>query len=225
MQAKTKRLYRSSSNKMIAGVCGGIAEYLKVDPTAVRVAWILLSVLPFIPGIILYVIAWMVIPKHPAGDQKVAAPAGSSTATAFLGFFFVAIGALIFLGNLDILDWEEWWDFSWEYVLPLLLIAVGVFFIARPARAVEEPTASLQIEEPAKHSTARPTLRRSKTDRKIGGICGGLGAYLNIDTSLIRVAFVFFTIWPFGLGAVVYLIMLLVIPEDDPSPATAKGAK
>lgn len=219
MQDKTKRLYRSSSNRMIAGVCGGIAEYLKVDPTAVRVAWILLSVLPFIPGIILYVIAWMVIPKHPAGVHKVTAQAGSSSATAFLGFFFVAIGALIFLGNLDILDWEEWWDFSWEYVLPLLLIAVGVFFIARPARVVEESVASLEVQEPAKQSAAGKTLRRSKMDRKIGGICGGLGAYLNIDPSLVRVAFVFFTIWPFGLGAVVYLIMLLVIPEEDVEPA------
>ncbi len=219
MQDTTKRLYRSSSNKMIAGVCGGIAEYLKVDPTAVRVAWILLSVLPFIPGIILYVIAWMVIPKSPAGVQKVAAPGGSSSATAFLGFFFVALGALIFLGNLDILDWEEWWDFSWEYVLPLLLIAVGVFFIARPARVTDEPAPSLGVQESAKRSTAGKTLRRSKIDRKIGGICGGLGAYLNIDPSLIRVAFVFFTIWPFGLGAVVYLIMLLVIPEEDIEPA------
>lgn len=200
-------------------MCGGIAEYLKVDPTAVRVGWILLSVLPFIPGIILYVIAWMVIPKHPAGAHDVPRPAGTSSATAFLGFFFVATGALIFLGNLDILDWEEWWDFSWEYVLPLLLIAVGVFFIARPARAVEESVPSLEAQEPAKQSAAGKTLRRSKMDRKIGGICGGLGAYLNIDPSLVRVAFVFFTIWPFGLGAVVYLIMLLVIPEEDVEPA------
>jgi phage shock protein C len=220
MQDKTKRLYKSSSNKMIAGVCGGIADYLNVDPTAVRVAWILLSILPFIPGIILYIIAWFVIPKQPAGEQPKSVPASSSNVTAFMGFFFVAIGALIFLGNLDVLDWEEWWDFSWEYVLPLLLIAVGVFFVTRPARAVEEHAAEPQTQKQASSDpVAGKTLRRSRTDRKVGGICGGLGAYLGIDPSLIRIAFVFFTLWPFGLGAVVYLIMLLVIPEVDPSPA------
>lgn len=219
MQDKMNRLYRSSSNKMIAGVCGGIAEYLKVDPTAVRVAWILLSVLPFIPGIILYVIAWFVIPKQPAGDLKTPAPAASSTTTAFLGFFFVAIGALIFLANLDVLDWEEWWDFSWEYVLPLLLIAIGVFFIARPSGVTRQQAAVRQPGKPARDSVAGNALRRSRTDRKVGGVCSGLGVYLNIDPSLIRIAFVFFTIWPFGLGAVVYLIMLLVIPEEELSPA------
>jgi phage shock protein PspC (stress-responsive transcriptional regulator) len=205
---------------MIAGVCGGIADYLNVDPTAVRVGWILLSILPFIPGIILYIIAWFVIPKQPAGEQPKSAPASSLTVTAFMGFFFVAIGALIFLGNLDVLDWEEWWDFSWEFVLPLVLIAVGVFFITRPARAVEE----LAPEPERRHrATSEPNagkaLRRSRTDRKVGGICGGLGAHLGIDPSLIRIAFVFFTLWPFGLGAVVYLIMLLVIPEEELSPA------
>ncbi|MEX2116520.1 MAG: PspC domain-containing protein [Bacteroidota bacterium] len=218
MQDKTKRLYRSSSNKMIAGVCGGIAEYLKVDPTAVRVAWILLSVLPFVPGIILYVIAWLVIPKNPAGVLTNPTSASSSPASAFLGFFFVALGALIFLGNLDVLDWEEWWDFSWEYVLPLLLIAVGVFFVARPSKITEEQTTA-ETHEPVMGSTAGKTLRRSRADRKIGGICGGLGAYLNIDPSFVRIAFVFFAIWPFGLGAVVYLIMLLVIPEEELQPA------
>lgn len=56
-----KRLYRSSSNSMIAGVCGGIAEYFDIDPTLVR----LLFVIAFFTGvsIFVYIIAAIIIPK------------------------------------------------------------------------------------------------------------------------------------------------------------------
>lgn len=56
-----KKLTRSE-NKKIAGVCAGIAEYLGVDPTVIRVVWILLVVFAGI-GILLYLILWLVLPK------------------------------------------------------------------------------------------------------------------------------------------------------------------
>ncbi len=55
-----KRLTKSN-NKMIAGVCAGIAEYFDVDPTIVRIAYVLLSV-PF-PGIIIYIIMCLIMPN------------------------------------------------------------------------------------------------------------------------------------------------------------------
>ena len=58
-----KRLYRSSTNYMLAGVCGGIAEYFNIDPTLIRLAWIILSCMGFGAGIIAYIIAAIVIPK------------------------------------------------------------------------------------------------------------------------------------------------------------------
>jgi phage shock protein C len=201
---------------MIAGVCGGVAEYLNMDPTMVRIAWILLSILPLIPGILLYIIAWFVIPKRPLNETGARATGPAAPVSAFLGVLFIAIGALVFLGNLDILDWEEWWEFSWEFVLPLLLIAVGVFFIARPSPKPEAPSAEVPTAEPVTGQMRR--LFRSRRDKKVGGVCGGLGSYFGIDPSMIRIAFVFFTIWPFGLGAVVYLIMMLLVPEEQPTP-------
>ena len=56
-----KKLYRSKKNKIIGGVCGGIAEYLDIDPTLVRLIWVLGSLL-WGAGIILYLIAWIIIP-------------------------------------------------------------------------------------------------------------------------------------------------------------------
>ena len=59
-----KRLYLSSRDKKIAGVCGGIAEYLGVDPAVVRLAWIVFTVLSFGAGILAYLLAWAVIPRR-----------------------------------------------------------------------------------------------------------------------------------------------------------------
>jgi phage shock protein C len=59
-----KRLHRSSSDKKIAGVCGGIAEYLGWDPTVVRLLWILLT-LAGGSGILIYLILWVVMPDTP----------------------------------------------------------------------------------------------------------------------------------------------------------------
>jgi phage shock protein C len=60
-----KRLTRSATDSKIAGVCGGIAEYLDVDPTLVRVIWATLSVVPGCigGGVLAYILAWFIMPK------------------------------------------------------------------------------------------------------------------------------------------------------------------
>jgi phage shock protein C len=59
-------LVRSRRNKMIAGVCGGIAEWLGWDPTIVRILYIVASLVSVaFPGILVYVILWIVMPKAP----------------------------------------------------------------------------------------------------------------------------------------------------------------
>ena len=59
-----KRLYKSNQNKMIDGVCGGIAEYFGVDPTVVRLLWALFSLMGG-SGILAYIIAAIIIPRNP----------------------------------------------------------------------------------------------------------------------------------------------------------------
>jgi len=59
-----KRLYRSTTDKMIAGVCGGLAEYFGIDPVIVRVAAVVL-LLAGSAGFWAYVILWIVVPKNP----------------------------------------------------------------------------------------------------------------------------------------------------------------
>jgi phage shock protein C len=59
-----KRLYRSRNDRKLAGVCAGIAEYYGWDPTLVRVAWIVLTLLGG-SGILIYLIMWLVMPEAP----------------------------------------------------------------------------------------------------------------------------------------------------------------
>ena len=57
-----KKLYRSDENKMLAGVCGGIAEYFGVDPTLIRLAWVVFSQLGG-SGLLAYILAAIIIPR------------------------------------------------------------------------------------------------------------------------------------------------------------------
>ena len=59
----TKRLYKSADNRMLCGVCGGIAEYFDIDPTLVRLVWAVFGATG--GGILAYIIAAVIIPTHP----------------------------------------------------------------------------------------------------------------------------------------------------------------
>ena len=56
-------------------------------------------------------------------------------------------------------------------------------------------------------------LYLSNSDRKIGGVCGGLGEYYEKDSTLIRILFVLLTLFSFGSGIIIYLVMWLIVPK------------
>lgn len=60
-----KKYFRSRTERMIAGVCGGMAEYLKIDPIIVRVVWVIFA-LTAGTGILAYVLFWLLAPEEPA---------------------------------------------------------------------------------------------------------------------------------------------------------------
>ena len=61
-----RRLYKSNENKLLDGVCGGVAEYFAIDPTLVRLAWMLFTAMGG-AGIVAYIVAAIVIPRRPDG--------------------------------------------------------------------------------------------------------------------------------------------------------------
>ncbi len=61
-----KRLYRSETNKVLAGICGGLGEYLAVDPVVLRLLWVVITIFTgAVPGLVAYIVAIFVIPRMP----------------------------------------------------------------------------------------------------------------------------------------------------------------
>jgi phage shock protein C len=119
-----KRLYRSSTNKIIGGVCGGIAEYFDVDPVLVRLITVLVALTTGI-GFVAYIIALIIIPK---GDESVAqvsqaAPQNSNRwGNLIPGFILIGIGAVLLIKQI------LWW-YSWQMAWAMILILAGVALI------------------------------------------------------------------------------------------------
>ena len=134
-----RRLVRLPAEGRLAGVCAGLAAYLDVDITIVRLAWVILSIFPgaLIGGLVGYVGAWFIMPEGPLVSSTV----------------------------------------------------------------------------------PRSRLVRSLADRKIAGVCGGIAAFLGVDSTLVRVAVVILSIYPGAIvcGILAYVIAWIVIPEVETS--------
>lgn len=131
-------LYRSRDDRVLAGVCGGLGEYFKIDTVLVRIAFVLLVFAGGL-GILAYVLGWIFIAEEPAfaeGGQPESAFDRAADAldddrrsgAVVLGLVFVGLGILFLL---DI----AWPDFlSWRYAWPIALIAVGAVIVLRARR-------------------------------------------------------------------------------------------
>jgi phage shock protein C len=66
MASEPKKLYRSRSSRMISGVCGGLAEYLNIDPVVVRLIFVITAIFGASIGFWVYIIMWIAVPEQPA---------------------------------------------------------------------------------------------------------------------------------------------------------------
>lgn len=130
-----KRIYRSRTQRVIGGVCGGLGEYFNVDPVIVRVIWFILLLGGV--GLIAYIIAWIVIPIEPEGgyvveENKVEKKKSNGNPRIFWGTVLIVLGVFFFIremwyfGNVI----EQIARFVWRYFFPAFLIALGVYIIA-----------------------------------------------------------------------------------------------
>jgi len=67
MAQEPKRLYRSRSKRMLGGVCGGLGEYLKIDPTVMRVIFVILAFF-YGASLLIYLIMWVLVPEEPQSE-------------------------------------------------------------------------------------------------------------------------------------------------------------
>lgn len=151
----TKRLTRSRTDAMVGGVCGGLGVYLGIDPTIVRLFFVLLAFAKGI-GFALYFILWIVVPREGVGestslDENIQAGAEEIAERAremgeelrhgvklsgyqtslFIGGALILVGIFYLLDNLNI-AWLSW--LKWDVVWPFILIAAGILLMVRQFR-------------------------------------------------------------------------------------------
>lgn len=151
-----RKLYRSRTDSMIGGVCGGLAEYFDIDPAIVRLAAVLLV---FAGGsaIIAYILAWIIIPQKPfvleegpqaEGEEGEVSPPreeklGKVTdkidqklealhrgepgkGKLWLGIILVLLGVIFLLNNIYIWSW-----FDFDRLWPIALIIIGIIVLSK----------------------------------------------------------------------------------------------
>ena len=66
-----KRLYRSKTERLLGGVCGGIGQYYDTDQNLIRILWVVLTLLSVGIGVIAYIVAWIIIPEEPGERAEI----------------------------------------------------------------------------------------------------------------------------------------------------------
>ncbi len=131
--AAETRFYRGS-NRVLGGVCSGLAESLHVDPLWIRLAFVVLALIQG-GGILVYLVLWIVMPERPAdgapprrGLDELAASAGriwggSTNAALWTGIVLIGAGIILLAANSGLVRWEVLW--------PVIVIVLGGLLLAR----------------------------------------------------------------------------------------------
>lgn len=212
-----RRLYRSTTNRSVSGVCGGVAEYFGLDVGLVRVLWVLSALFSFGATILVYVLLALLIPEetpeHAATKQVRSSDWWQrlrENRVLLWGGILILAGLVLLLNNLDLLPWrlEQLWNIVWSLFWPLLLIGLGIgLLLGLSGRGPDWSR--------LRHVGASLPFRRSRQDRVIAGVCGGLGAYLGVDSMLVRVGWALLTLLTAGtIGVLLYVAAVLLVPWE-----------
>ncbi len=137
MSATTRRLYRSRKQRILGGVCGGLGEYFGIDPVLIRIAWVLFCFV-WGAGLLLYLIAWIIIPPAPDYVDVQSVPQGAPPPTATGGappaypgaltILLVIFGVVLVVSGVSTLLSRFFSPFA-AFSLPILLIVIGIVIV------------------------------------------------------------------------------------------------
>jgi phage shock protein PspC (stress-responsive transcriptional regulator) len=204
----TKKLYRSKTNRYIGGVSGGLGEYFQVDANIFRILFIIFSFAGGI-GIILYIAAFLLVPENPEYSimeyQK-----KNHNSTFLIAIILIVLGSLLLMKEFGLFNYFYIWKLPWASIWALFLIVIGVFIIlaGRNGKVSSDKLDSIPI------LSGLNKIYRSRNNRLIAGVCGGIGEYFNTDPTIIRLLWILASFASIGLGIVIYVILIFVFPEQ-----------
>jgi phage shock protein C len=118
-----KKLYKSKKERILLGVCGGIAEYFSIDPTIIRLIFILLifTIGPLLP--LFYLISALIIPEAPDGEEIVTPH--KSLRGEFWGWILLGLGVFLLALNLG------WFFIPFRIAVPLFILFLGIILLLK----------------------------------------------------------------------------------------------
>ncbi len=233
-------LYRHPVHQLVGGVCGGIADALNIDPALVRALWVVLTLGSAGAGFLAYLALWLLLPvgTSQSGVQSPATLQLNERNIGRAGTLLISFGVLWLLANVGVLPWV--WDVFWTVVgvifWPALLIGAGMLLLKNhkewrtsfgewrtnlrskmrtnaPAFSVDGQSVKSSMKSGMKSARTRIPLKRSRTDRLVLGVCGGLAQTFNIDANLVRLFWILFSVGSVGTGALIYALAGFILPE------------
>lgn len=213
-KVQTKKLYRSRTNRMIAGVCGGFAEYLNIDAVLIRIAWIAFTFLGG-SGLILYIIGIIIIPENPEYYIEKEQSEKKSDNGLFWGSLLILIGAAFLLKQFGFFYYFNIWHLPWKIIWSLILIFIGILMLYNFSSLNSKKDHSKDKTYQDQSKQTKRQIYRSN-NKMLTGVCAGLAEYFNIDANLVRLAYALLTLASFGVGLIVYILLMIIIPPAPP---------
>lgn len=229
-------LYRHPTEKMVGGVCGGLADYFGWDPALVRILWVVVTLTTGGGGFLAYLALWMLLPVGTVsgGQQQTATLELNERNMSRAAYVLIVLGAIWLLANVGVLPqmWAVFWSVMSVFFWPALLIAAGYLLLRGSGKKDwkmdlgnvgqrlrtrvngKMPTRD-DVKGGLKDVKQHLPLKRSRQDRMFMGICGGIGLRLGIDANLVRLIWAAFSIGSIGMGVLVYVLLGFLLPEES----------
>lgn len=132
----TKRLYKSRKNNIIDGVCGGLAEYFNMDPSIMRILFVVLAIPLNFLMVVLYIALAIIVPRQPL-DQIDIMDESFEPVREHPNYHVIVGGVLILVGGYAFLNrYVHWFDL--DFIAPVILVLLGVYLIFTSQRKKEE---------------------------------------------------------------------------------------
>lgn len=198
----TRRLFRSRRDKIFLGLCGGIAQYFKVDALLIRLIFIM-TILIGGWGIVAYLIASLLIPAqvidNQLNDEEIKS-VEKKNSKILLGGVLVLAGLFFTFDFYGIVPYFSYVGMPPGLFWSLAAVFAGAYIFNKKSHLIKSPGLNV-------------CFVRSSQNKRFAGVCGGLAEYLNVDSNLIRMIWIVFSFVTFGVGVLIYLLFWVTIPS------------
>jgi phage shock protein PspC (stress-responsive transcriptional regulator) len=203
-----RKIYRSKAERVVGGVCGGIAEYFAIDPLIIRITWVFITLFAG-AGLIAYIAALIIIPDNPEQEYIKKEKKSNGDSAKLWGTILIIIGTIFLMRETGLFYYFHFWTFPWQGILAALLIGFGIYILINRNKPKDEHDSGADPEDPIRKNN----FYRVNEGKMLAGVCTGLSYYFDLDVTLIRLLWVFGTLASGGLGILAYIIAIIVFPE------------